>query len=143
VAGDLVNAPTTGDRRALTATEIETCEERAFGLMARCGLHLAPAEPAVVTTPADFHRMFPGTGGALYGPAQHGWRASFSRPTAATRLPGLYLAGGGTHPGAGVPMAALSGQMAAERLVADLTRAGWVSTGRSSRAAMPGGILTP
>ena len=32
-----------------------------------------------------------------------------------TTLPGLFLAGGSVHPGPGVPMAALSGQLAAEQ----------------------------
>jgi 1-hydroxycarotenoid 3,4-desaturase len=32
-------------------------------------------------------------------------------------VPGLYLAGGGAHPGAGVPMATLSGKHAAEAIL--------------------------
>ena len=72
------------------------------------------------TTPADFNRLFPATGGALYGRSSHGWTASFQRPGARTRIPGLYLAGGSTHPGPGVPMAALSGRSAAASLLADL-----------------------
>jgi len=73
----------------------------------------------VRTTPRDFERLFPATGGALYGPLQHGWRASFLRPGARTRLPGLYLAGGSTHPGPGLPMVALAGRQAAASLLAD------------------------
>ena len=46
--------------------------------------------------------------------------ASFTRPGARTRLPGLYLAGGGVHPGSGVPMAALSGRQAALSVITDL-----------------------
>jgi len=34
-------------------------------------------------------------------------------------VPGLYLAGGSVHPGAGLPMAALSGRTAALALLAD------------------------
>jgi 1-hydroxycarotenoid 3,4-desaturase len=64
--------------------------------------------------------MFPGTGGALYGQASHGWQASFRRPGSRSRVPGLYLAGGSTHPGPGVPMAALSGRLAAMSLIEDL-----------------------
>lgn len=69
------------------------------------------------TTPADYEALFPGTGGALYGAAMQGWNAAFERPRAATRLPGLFLAGGGTHPGAGLGMAALSGRFAAEAIL--------------------------
>ena len=46
--------------------------------------------------------------------------AAFGRPASRTKLPGLYLAGGSVHPGAGVPMAATSGRLAAASLLADL-----------------------
>ena len=116
----LVNAPPTGDAHAFDSAEIAQCEERTFSLLERCGLHLR-RQPArsVVTTPTDFNRLFPATGGALYGQASHGWMASFSRPGARSTMPGLYLAGGSTHPGPGVPMAALSGRFAAAAVLAD------------------------
>jgi 1-hydroxycarotenoid 3,4-desaturase len=63
--------------------------------------------------------------------------ASFRRPGARSKLPGLYLAGGSTHPGAGVPMAALSGRLAARSLLEDLA-----STRRFRRTATPGGTST-
>ncbi|MFO1323587.1 MAG: phytoene desaturase family protein [Burkholderiales bacterium] len=119
----LVNAPATGDLREFGATEIDECEARMLARLARSGLRLTPdpsRDRTAVTTPADFERMFPGTGGALYGRATHGWRASFQRPGARSRLPRLYLAGGSTHPGPGVPMAALSGRQAAQCAIADL-----------------------
>ncbi|MBZ8132198.1 1-hydroxycarotenoid 3,4-desaturase CrtD [Afifella sp. IM 167] len=116
----LVNAPARGDVKPLEAEEIARCEERTFRLMERCGLKLRIAEGAkTITGPNEFEKLFPATGGALYGQASHGWKASFERPGARTRLPGLYMAGGSVHPGAGVPMAALSGRMAAERLITD------------------------
>ncbi len=123
----LVNAPATGDLHSFEASEIESCEERAFGLLARCGLrvHRDP-QASVVTTPVGFERLFPGTGGALYGPVSHGWRASFRRPGSRSAIPRLYLAGGATHPGAGVPMAAISGRLAAAAVLEDLA-----STGKS------------
>jgi 1-hydroxycarotenoid 3,4-desaturase len=37
-----------------------------------------------------------------------------------SRLPGLYLAGGSVHPGPGIPMATMSGRLAAARLLGDL-----------------------
>jgi 1-hydroxycarotenoid 3,4-desaturase len=132
----LINAPPTGDLAPFDAREIAPCEERTFGLLARCGLTL-DRQPAatLVATPATFEQRFPATGGALYGQAPHGWLASFRRPGARSRLPGLYLAGGSTHPGPGVPMAALSGRLAAACLLADLG-----STRRYRRMAMPGGM---
>jgi 1-hydroxycarotenoid 3,4-desaturase len=82
---------------------------------------LRPHAPRTVAlrTPADWAAAHPGSGGALYGQASHGWRQAFLRPGARTRLPGLYLAGGTVHPGAGLPMATASGQRAAEALWAD------------------------
>jgi 1-hydroxycarotenoid 3,4-desaturase len=134
----LVNAPPVGD--GVTPAEIEQCRERMLTLLRRCGLNLLPAAPAVVTGPAEFARLFPGTGGALYGQAVHGSQASFRRPGARSALPGLYLTGGSTHPGAGVPMAALSGRLAAASVIADCSTAG--STVPSRRAAMRGGMST-
>jgi 1-hydroxycarotenoid 3,4-desaturase len=134
----LVNAPPNGDRHSYDAAEVEQCAKRTFGALERCGLrvHRRP-EATQVTTPTDFNRLFPAMGGALYGRSSHGWTASFQRPGARTKIPGLYLAGGSTHPGPGVPMAALSGRSAASSLLADLT-----SPGLSPRVAMRGGILT-
>lgn len=118
----LVNAPATGGRHALETTEIEQCEETMWNRLRRAGLTLdADLQGRHLTTPMDFAAMFPGSDGALYGPASHGWAASFRRPGSRTRLPGLYLAGGAVHPGPGVPMAALSGRLAAAALVADRT----------------------
>jgi 1-hydroxycarotenoid 3,4-desaturase len=134
----LVNAPPDGDQRPFDATEIDPCEQRSLALLQHCGLQLEMApQQAVRTTPADFHRLFPGTGGALYGPASHGWTALFRRPSAASRIPGLYLAGGSVHPGPGVPMAAMSGRLAAATLMAHLD-----STSRSRRVHISGGIST-
>ncbi len=135
----LVNAPATGDVHSFEAAEIQTCEQQAFGQMAHCGLRLERIrEATVITTPTEFDGMFPATGGALYGPASHGWRASFRRCGPRSAIPGLYLAGGSTHPGAGVPMAALSGRLAAAAILADS-----VSTRRSRKAGTSGGTSTP
>uniref|UniRef100_UPI001F36BAED phytoene desaturase family protein n=1 Tax=Falsiroseomonas oryziterrae TaxID=2911368 RepID=UPI001F36BAED len=115
----MVNAPARADLRPLPDDAVASCGETAFARLAGAGLGIRRDGAEVVTTPAGFDRLFPGAGGALYGPAMHGWQAAFSRPGARTKLPGLYLAGGSAHPGAGVAMAALSGRHAAARVIED------------------------
>jgi 1-hydroxycarotenoid 3,4-desaturase len=135
----LVNAPPEGDRRPFDAEETDPCQRRTWQLLRECGLTLAPQPHQVrLTTPHGFERLFPGSGGALYGPASHGWMALFRRPQAHTPVPGLYLAGGGVHPGPGVPMAAMSGRLAAATLLAHLD-----STSRWRPVRISGGISTP
>ncbi len=138
----LVNAPADGDQSLHGAQhdelEADACEQRTLSLLQRCGLTLETQASQVLRTgPQDFNRLFPGSGGALYGTATHGWMALFKRPGAATALPGLFLAGGAVHPGPGVPMAAMSGRLAAATLLAHLD-----STSRSRRVHISGGIST-
>jgi 1-hydroxycarotenoid 3,4-desaturase len=124
-------------RRA--AEEAERCRMQVFTALAPFGLRVDPRpDTGSLTTPADFAALFPGSAGSLYGPSPHGLTASLKRPTARSRLPGLYLAGGGVHPGPGIPMATRSGRHAAAAILADLA-----STSPSRPTAMPGGISTP
>ena len=110
----IVNAPANGDIHSYTPQERERCTQAMRARLAHCGLELEEPLPHKLATPNEFAARFPSTGGAIYGRASHGWAASFLRQGARTRIPGLYCAGGSTHPGAGVPMAALSGALAAE-----------------------------
>ncbi|WP_276611156.1 1-hydroxycarotenoid 3,4-desaturase CrtD [Lichenicoccus roseus] len=130
----LVNAPAAADTARLDSTELDECQQRMITRLGRAGLHLR-IQASERTSPAEFAALFPGTAGALYGPASHGWAASFRRPGSRSALPGLYLAGGSVHPGPGVPMATLSGRLAAARMLADLA-----SMRSSHPAAMSGGM---
>lgn len=132
----LVNAPAWGDNEV--KEELDRCEERMLTALMRCGLRVN-LEPntTVRTSPRDFGRLFPGSQGALYGGASHGWKAFFERPSARSRIPGLYITGADAHPGAGVPMAALSGRLAAQAIAEDLDL-----TSNSLPVAMRGGTLT-
>lgn len=132
----LVNAPARGDSAMLDRREIDACEERMLAKLRVSGLQLE-VSAMQRTSSRDFETLFPATGGALYGQATHGWAGSFLRPGARTKIPGLYLTGGGVHPGAGVPMTALSGRLAAQAILKD-----HASTAPSRRAATPGGMST-
>jgi len=133
----IVNAPANGDTHAYSSEEREQCTQAMIATLKRCGLMLEDPFPHQLMTPQDWEGLFPATGGALYGRASHGWAASFQRQGPRTRLPGLYCTGGATHPAAGVPMAALSGQLAARVIAKDL------ASMRTSRpAAIPGGMST-
>jgi 1-hydroxycarotenoid 3,4-desaturase len=139
----LVNAPPLGDGpsapdSALSEEELQRCEQRSFDLLRACGLTIhRTTHNTVRTAPQDFERLFPATGGALYGRASHGWMAQFKRPGSLSRLPGLWMVGGSVHPGPGVPMAAMSGRLAAEALMAHLG-----STSRWHPAPTSGGTST-
>ena len=117
----IMNAP---PKTTLTPGEIDQCRAKTFPQLARFGLTFDQTPPdGALTSPAGFAALFPGSQGAIYGRSPQGTLASFQRPLARTGLRGLYLAGGGAHPGAGVPMAALSGRHAAEAILADLALA--------------------
>jgi 1-hydroxycarotenoid 3,4-desaturase len=134
----IVNAPATGDQGPFPPEEIDRCLEAMSRVMTRSGLTLEVMPAARrITTPQDFATRFPGTGGSLYGMALHTPTAAFARPTARSRISGLYLAGGSAHPGPGLPMAATSGRLAARQILSDL-----VSTHASAPAATSGGMST-
>ena len=118
--------------------EKSKCQMLTFDRLSQFGLSFGPNPgPEALTTPHGFDQLFPASLGALYGRSPHGLMAAFKRPTARTRIPGLYLCGGGTHPGAGVPMAALSGRHAAGAIMTD-----HAFTSMSPQMATPGGMLT-
>lgn len=117
----LVNAPAVGDSSLISQEAIEQCQHKSFQLLQQCGLEVqATPSNTQRTTPTEFHRLFPATGGALYGQATHGWMSAFSRSNAKSMVPGLFLTGGSVHPGPGVPMAAMSGRLAAAATLAHL-----------------------
>lgn len=115
----LINAPADGDRGD-PWLDRDQYPEWLAGHLGRFGLDVdfSGAAP-VITSPADFGAAFPGSGGALYGAVHHGPFDSFQRPPARSSIGGLYLAGGSAHPGAGVPMAMVSGMLAADAICQD------------------------
>ena len=69
-------------------------------------------------TPADFETRYLANAGSLYGFASHGVRAAFQRPKLQPDgLRDFYFVGGSTHPGGGLPLVCLSGQMVADKIL--------------------------
>jgi 1-hydroxycarotenoid 3,4-desaturase len=108
----LINAPANGQNPPADVEQIM------LRRLSRSGLKMS-SKTMFRRSPQDFATLYPASSGALYGRATHGWLSTFQRPKARTKIPGLYLAGGSTHPGPGVPMAALAGMRAAEALLQD------------------------
>ncbi len=108
----MVNAPTL---RAPCETWPHAARVRAQCLQRLEAVAPAAARDAVVLgerTPADFARQG-APRGSLYGFLPRGRFGPFRRPRMRGPTPGLFHAGGGTHPGGGVPMVLLSGRFAA------------------------------
>ncbi len=75
-------------------------------------------------TPEDIRDRYHVWQGAIYGLASHGRFTGAFKP--ANRHPdirGLYMAGGSVHPGPGMPMALMSGWIAADALARDMDNA--------------------
>lgn len=146
----LVNAPACGDEQPgpsrAREQEMQSCQDRTFELLNACGLQVhRQGGREQRTTPWDFERRYPGSAGSLYGPATHGWMSAFRRGSARTPIAGLFLAGGSVHPGPGVPMATMSGRLAAATAMAHLDstsplRRVVISGGISMRSAMTAGM---
>jgi phytoene desaturase len=67
-----------------------------------------------IRTPVDLERSTGAPGGAIHGTASHGPRAALLRPANATPVRGLYLVGGSTHPGGGLPLVVQSAGIVAD-----------------------------
>ena len=66
-----------------------------------------------VRTPADLERGTRSVGGSIYGTSSNGARSAFLRPANRSPVPGLFLVGGSSHPGGGIPLVGLSAAIVA------------------------------
>lgn len=75
-----------------------------------------------VQTPGDLEQTYRLDRGAIYGVVSHGRLAGGFKPANRSKeFPNLYFAGGSVNPGPGVPMALMSGQIAAAEVLKDCT----------------------
>ena len=70
-------------------------------------------------TPSDIEHNYRSPGGAIYGTSSNGKRAAFARPANRGAKPGLYLVGGSSHPGGGLPLVTMSGRIVADMIAGD------------------------
>jgi phytoene desaturase len=108
----LVNTPAAPERVGADYGEVvlDTLAARGHDLRAR-------AEFIEVITPGDIESRYRSPGGAIYGSSSDGKRAAFVRPANRGPRRGLYLVGGSSHPGGGLPLVTISA-----RIVADMIR---------------------
>ena len=85
------------------------------------GVDLRPRAEFVHTmTPADIARRYRSPGGAIYGTSSNGKRAAFVRPANRGARRGLYLVGGSSHPGGGLPLVTTSAKIVTDMITEDL-----------------------
>ncbi|MGN7311371.1 phytoene desaturase family protein [Alkalicoccobacillus gibsonii] len=71
-------------------------------------------------TPNDLKQLYGSNGGSIYGVAANKkTNGGFKIPSRSQLLKNLYFVGGSTHPGGGVPMVTLSGQLTADLVLED------------------------
>jgi phytoene desaturase len=113
----LVNAPTHGQfdwsnadfARDYANTIIDQIEARGISVRDRL-------ESLTIRTPADLEAAVLAPGGAIYGTSSNGARAAFMRAKNRSPLKGLYLVGGSAHPGGGLPLVGISGDLVTEAI---------------------------
>lgn len=105
----LANAP------ARTDLDWSTYGDR---ILERLGPQVAPRVRArAQRSPVDLERETGAAGGAIYGDAPHGRLGTLKRsPNAVRGTGGLWRVGGTTHPGGGLPLVMLSGQIVAKEI---------------------------
>ncbi len=118
----LVNVPSADDPTAAWAGgRADAYADRILTVLERRGLDLRRRiVHREVITPAHLASRHRAVGGAIYGTSSNGRRAAFTRPSNRGRRPGLYLVGGSSHPGGGLPLVALSARIVADMIAADL-----------------------
>lgn len=72
-----------------------------------------------VIGPRDIARRYRSPGGAIYGTSSNGRSAAFRRPAIRGPRRGLYLVGGSTHPGGGLPLVTMSARIASTLVLRD------------------------
>jgi phytoene desaturase len=115
----LVNAPRHGSGRGAidwrTPGLADSYADRVVELLGERGMPVADrVRWREVITPAELEDQTGAVGGAIYGSSSNGTTAAFLRPANRSPVPGLFLVGGSSHPGGGLPLVALSAKIVSD-----------------------------
>ena len=114
----LVNAPAGGPTD--WESEAPGYRDHLLEVMSARGWDLTGRLQFVETiTPVDIAQRYRTHQGAIYGTSSNGRIAAFLRPGNRGPLRGLYLVGGSSHPGGGLPLVAISARIVAGLIEAD------------------------
>jgi phytoene desaturase len=103
------------------AVDADTYGDLVLDRLAARSIDLRPRiELRHTMTPADIEQRYRSPGGAIYGTSSNGRRAAFVRPANRGARPGLYLVGGSSHPGGGLPLVTTSAKIVTEMITEDL-----------------------
>lgn len=69
-----------------------------------------------VRSPADLERATSSPGGSIYGMSSNGRMSTALRPSNRSAVPGLFLVGGSTHPGGGLPLVGMGAEIVADEI---------------------------
>ncbi len=116
----LVNAPALDERFDWQAAKT-AYRDQILAQLAGWGWDVRPhLRYEQIITPLELAQQTGAYRGALYGASANSPLTAFRRPhNRSQNVPGLYFAGGTTHPGGGVPMVILSGKVAARLALQD------------------------
>lgn len=117
----LPHIPPLKDGSGITHEDYLALKDRILVKMERLGLK--DLRENIITedvlTPVDIERMYRSNRGSIYGVVSD-WKKNhgFKAPKCSKKYGNLYFCGGSVNPGGGMPMAILSGQKVADRIVA-------------------------
>jgi phytoene desaturase len=113
----LVNAPRHGSGPGAVRWDDATASSYADHLLDRLGARGLAVRDRVLwsrhLSPADLEARTGAVGGAIYGTSSNGPSAAFLRPANRSPVDGLFLVGGSSHPGGGLPLVTLSAKVVA------------------------------
>lgn len=121
----LVNAPWVRDSGRYTDSELSAYADKIILKLTGHGLRGLNASVKVhkILSPNDFKDLWLSNRGSIYGTSSNHRLAAFLRPrNRSPFLRNLYLVGGSTHPGGGIPLVMLSARHACELIRRDITQ---------------------